>query len=512
MQTDNFTNRLFKNIFLSSNIKWMLGLGVMVFFAGIYNRYIYIDDAYFGEQVYYFLTEGVVKTPSLIDFNGGEFKLFVYHKLHIFLGAGIVKLFGWSIEPLRCCTMIAFILLAFVLYRHIDRYAFGLTKVHAWIGVVFLFINPLIFLYGYTFRPEITVTLFGFLSYAFLYRHIEFSEPRYFALVAGVFAGVTFLFHLNGLAFMLAGTILLVFKGRYRSSLIFLLAAGSVALLYFWDLWQPGHLETMLYQIKNWPDDTTTNYSSDTISGFMMNMFIKLSKEQQRFFWSYKVWGTSVIFIVTLLFFFKKIFKANRSLVIYLFFLIISLNVAGSHVAERYLIYYLPFISILVANGIVFADSGLKRFPQIVFMGLFAVQFFFVGNMMQTILKKNRNYPEIHAKVLKSIPDKSSLILVPYEFVFNGISEYNIATYKGIEYYEAKLNKKLSKDQFFERAHQLGIKYIILPEGELEYENTSIKILDDNRGGIDYSGTKYQLFNQNESATILKLTDQYYNK
>ena len=77
-----FTEKGYSRIFLVGFCLVLLG-----FFCTLWNRYIYIDDAWFGEQAFWFSKYGVPRTESLVGYFGWDSHLLVYHRLNIIFGA-----------------------------------------------------------------------------------------------------------------------------------------------------------------------------------------------------------------------------------------------------------------------------------------------------------------------------------------------------------------------------------------------------------------------------------------
>lgn len=99
------TSESFSILFSTKVLSLLIVVTLLAFIFSLWNRFIYIDDAFFGEQAYWQAKDGVVKVPSMLDFLGCEKQLFSYHKLNIFIGAGLIKIFGWSITPLNIAIM-----------------------------------------------------------------------------------------------------------------------------------------------------------------------------------------------------------------------------------------------------------------------------------------------------------------------------------------------------------------------------------------------------------------------
>lgn len=234
--------------------------------------------------------------------------------------------------------------------------------------------------------------------------------------------------------------------------------------LYTYDLWQGNHFVVFLDQIKNWPDDIRGNYMNTQHIPFFDRFINHLLSEPQRFFWSEKVFVFSALFITMLVFNFKKIWNSHRAVIIYLFLLIILLNVMGSHIAERYMIYYFPFTSLIISIGIMNIISEKKLFLKVVIIILIFGQIGISANQFVKIFRKNDNWVKRQHELVRHIPDKNARTLASYEFVFNEINRMNFVSIKTTEYYLSSFAPKLRQELFIKRCISLNIRYIILDD------------------------------------------------
>ena len=471
-------NNIYSVLFSRKTLLALSAVGLLVFIASMWNRFIYIDDAFFGEQAYWLAKDGIVKTPSLIDFLGCDIRLFSYHKLSIYVGAALIRIFGWSVNPLRIATLVFLMAFLVVFYRFFRENKNKFDPDHFIIAVFFILFNPLSVLYSFTFRSEIWVMFFGFLSYYFIDKSIRKDFQYKYIIAAGIISGLAFLTHLNGLIFPVAGFTVLALSKKWKALLLFSLASGTICLLYFFDLWQDHHFATWLYQLKNWPDNNATNYLSDNFWDLLLNVFYKLGKEHQLFFWSDQVAVISAFFLLAIVSNFKNLLREHFILIIYTLMLIITLNVAGGQIAERFLIYLFPFMAIIIAIdlvGIKNKISGIKKSFYLIFLIL---QIVFVSKMFMGIFQRNNDYTEISKNVLARIPDKNALTLIPYTLIFNGLNEYNLASYKGFEYYQVSVKHPLTQQEFFKRAATLNIKYIVVPVNGSRSMSTGLQCIE----------------------------------
>ncbi|PKP54273.1 MAG: hypothetical protein CVT92_00530 [Bacteroidetes bacterium HGW-Bacteroidetes-1] len=476
ISSQKFINHYFSVLFSSNSLLIVIIIAIVGFVLTLKNRYIYIDDAWFGEQAYWLAKDGVVKVESLKGFFGWDERLMVYHKLNIFLGAGIIKLFGWSVNYFRIATLIIFLLFFVILrrYKQLNANKFDNNDFLLW--VFYLVVNPIIISLAFTYRPEILVMLFGFFSWINLDKSAE-KTKNFDYLFSGIFAGLAFLTHMNGLIFPVAGAILLLINRNYKSFFVFSAAAGITSLLYFYDLWQAGRFELFLFQMNNWPDPVGGNWLSKGPLGFLWNVVVKLSMEHQRFFWSTKVWMVSVFFLLSLIPFFKQLIAERKPLLIYTFILIVSLNVLGSQIAERFLIYFLPYMALIFSFGIKKLLQQDRFFIKLLFCIAFMLQIGFSAAMVVQIVQKNQDFVALHADALLQIKAQNEIVLADYPFVFNGIQTNRMVTFKLFEYLEVTEKMKFNTQTFAERAYSLGIAYIIFPARKDRIENNDYSSL-----------------------------------
>jgi hypothetical protein len=484
-------NKLYNYIFGTKQLLLLAGITLIAFTISLLNRYIYIDDAWLGEQAYWFLQDGIARTETIKGFQGWDEHLFVYHKATILTGAILLGIFGWSVESLRLFTLVIYLIFFFVFFRFFKNNKTIFTSGQFVVAAFIIFFNPLTLLYSYTFRPEILVALLGFSSFLFIDLFIVKSPKYIYVIFSGILAGLAILFHLNGLVFAVSGFLVLILLKQVKPAFIFGLFAGITASLYFIDLWHPGHFQAYLNQLNNWPVAHAENYSSGNIWDWAGNVFLKLLNEQQRFFWSYKVWGISTLFILALILEWKKIVKIKRHLLIYLFILIVSLNFLGSQIAERYLIYYFPYMATIIAIMLVDLRTKAKGWIQGMAISLLLLQTVCVGIIFYDIFDQNDDYVNQHEETFANITDKSAPVLVSYRFIFNALEDRELVSYKSFEYHQVELGRKLEQDEFLERASNLGIKYIVIPGEMLAGSDSRFPFLMDGEVDDNHYFDKY---------------------
>ena len=453
-------DKVFLYFFNKRTLLFILFLGCIAFIISMWQRYAYIDDCFFGEQAYWLAKDGVVRTKTIHAGLGWEERLFVYHKLNIWIGALIIKTLGWSVYYFKTFTLLVYLSFFFLLkkYLQIDRSRFpDLTYLMV---CLLIFINPLTFIYGFTYRPEILVMATGFVSFKAL-EMVRSSDSRSFfwIIIAGVAAGLAFLTHLNGLIFAVSGFFYLIIYRKYRFLIPYLFSGGIIMFFYFIDLLPSGNIVRFLAQINNWPDDVSGNFHSKT--NFIIGVFVKLSTEHQRFFWSDKVFAFSILFFLSVLMAFKHLKETHRPLLIYTAMLILFLNLLGSQIAERYLLYYFPMMALLIALSVLYFLKQRQFVRLTVVSIVLLVQLGLTAKHWLSIMNENSDFVTVNEELHNAIPSDSEIILAPYTFIYNEISD-KILTYHTLEYFEVLQKKQFTGADASAYCAKLGIDHIII--------------------------------------------------
>ncbi len=368
---------------------------------------------------------------------------------------------GWSVYYFKGFTLLVYLLSFLLLHRMMKSQRNVYTKETFLLTAFLIFANPLMFIYGFTYRPEILVMMLGFSSFLALEKVRNHSESNYiWASLAGLAVGTAFLAHLNGIIFGVAGFFYLIIYRKYKEIIAYSISAVLIASLYFIDLIPAGNFQLFLSQMKNWPDAVSGNYISD--NSFLLSILLKLGNEHQRFFWSDKVAVFSALFFFSVITSFSYLLKHHRPLMIYTGLLILLLNLLGSQIAERYLIYYLPLMAIIIAVSI----RNLVNEKRVILLSvtavLFILQLAVLSKHCYSIFQKNYNFTSIHAEIGEMLPPETQKILAPYHYIFNEMGKKSILTYHSLEYYEVINNKKLDSSEALIRCKDLGIDCILL--------------------------------------------------
>lgn len=485
-------------LFSKKTLTFLLLTSVAAFLASLWHRYAYIDDCWFGEQAYWLAKEGVVKTKSIQAGLGWEDHLLVYHKLNIWIGALIVNTLGWSVYYFKGFTLLAYAASLLILFRWMKKQS-GIFSPQAVLLIILLIVaNPLMFIYGFTYRPEILVMLMGLGSFITLRKvSIDKESSPYLTVLSALLAAAAFLTHLNGIIFSVAGFIMLLFYRRYKDVLVFSSSAFILSLAYFPDLVPEGNFQLFISQIRNWPDAVGGNYVTD--QSILSALLKKLAQEHQRFFWSDKVSVFSVMFFLSLIVSFKSLKSKHPFLLGYTLLLILLLNLMGSQIAERYLIYYLPLMAIMIGLNIQWLIEKRKVWWLSLFAVLLLAQTGITAKHCMQIFRQNDDFPANHAVVRNNLPSDTRKLLAPYRFIYNEIDQQPLLTYHSLEYFEVKQSQMFAGGQALLYCKNKGIDCIIIDKG-LENDLEKYRWFEPAVKGQD---SLYRVFRVVEGYTIL---------
>lgn len=441
------------NFFSKKNMFFVFLFFVAIFIFSLHNRVSHVDEGAIAENSYYFLKTGQVNADQLTGyFQSAGPKQLQYHKLFVLTGAFFVKIFGYSIYTFKFISLIFFLLFIFFLVKYINLKNFQYQNNNKLFVFLILLANPNIFFYSFLFRPEIMVMSLGFINFYFLIKGLETNKKSYIAL-AGIFSGLAFLTHMNGVIFCLSGFCFLLFKKNIKYLLIFSFFAMFFCCLYFFDIRSFLDLKNLYIQFTKHPNIVN---NQTVLEGILT--------EQKRFFHSSKEIFFSVLFLFCLIFNFKYLKEKYKDELRYCFLLIIFLTLITVERRVVYALSYYPFMAIIIAS---FLDnfsnknSKLKNIYFILFLFYISVSCFkdieFIKNGFN--IKKRNN------EIVKFFNDKNLNIrvLAPESFIFNQIENYKIYGYLSFAFSTIeKENFKNKIYSYLNYAYLRNIKYVII--------------------------------------------------
>lgn len=437
-------------------IEIIFGVVVGNFLLIIFFRRCYIDEPWLGEYAYWLAETGKVKSQLFSSLPGYGDQIFVYHKLFTLISAAVIDFAGFGLWQLRGVNFFFLLILLFFLYRFGRKLQLG----RPWrlVLLVLFLANPLTINFGSIFRPEVMVTCFGFISYFYLQKALMIGKPSRYLCLAAVMAGLAAFSHLNGLIFLAAGSVLLIWSKKTREFLIFGAVGGMVFLCYFWDVLLYREWDIFLHQFQN--DPAIVQKSKAWYSPFL-----NLLKEHQRWFRNIHLVGLHVLLAYFILFAGRYLKHRHAGLLIYMFTLYLALGLLSPLKTTKYMLYMLPFVCIVLTLGFRFfychMPLALKKAVLvfgILYLGAGAVtsgQLYMDGG--RGLIEKNE---QLSGKL-----KKGSAIIAPLPFIFGQIDQFVI---HGLHYHKSFYNQYLGNKEpedyknIFVDGIRKNIEYILI--------------------------------------------------
>lgn len=321
-------------------------------------------------------------------------------------------------------------------YKYQQKYLADVTSFQLFMSISLVLAMHEFFYFAKVARPEMLVTMLGFLSFYLLKKYL--STGKYWLIcLAGFAAGLAMLAHLNGVIFVASGFIFLFFplngneplefswKGFLRrildrrkifASLLFLAAAIVAFSPYLLDvLWHFDIFKIQMFSPLVIPKTSFT----------LLKPLINLSREHQRLFRRPEIIIPSVLFFFHLITNRKKIFNSEvRDLTIYTLLLMVFLGLVVEEKTIKYSTYLIPFWGILISQSIATMDT--KRKVMVSLNTIFLILLFTAGLYWQgkSVFEKEE-YSQFNKSIADKIPQNSTCV-APMNFIFNEIEHYKI--------------------------------------------------------------------------------------
>lgn len=323
---------------------------VILYCIDIPDLYVDIDEAWLGEQAYNLERSGVVRSDMFADYLNYDKQILVYHKGFILAGAAFLEIFGFDLFSLRLVSLISTLLLFLMLYYYCRR-EYDLNTFL--VSLIILLACPLIFRNTILYRPEPMLAMIGFAGFLSLNRYID-GDKFVFLLLSAILAGLAVFSHLNGLIFIGAGSILLIYKRKWKGLIWFILISSAVSLLYFYDV--IGNYNLFHLQFTGDPSKAAEN------ANWYMP-FRNLLNEHKRIFRKPEIIGITSLFILASINSLIQHKRRNYRIIIYAAALVVSMGLINHNKTTKYSILYFPYFAVLAADHAVaiLEDPGILR-------------------------------------------------------------------------------------------------------------------------------------------------------
>lgn len=426
-------------------IYWLLALaGLLILLASTYHRAIHTDDAWIGEFVYWADHDGYVRSELFRGLLHSEVYQEVYHKLFVWQSVPVVKGLGWSVYVLKSISL-AYLIGVLALSWHYLKNHLPVANRPQAAGLYFalLLTSSLVTEYSFIFRPETMLMFLGFSSWLLLRRALLTGAVGA-AAGAGLLAGLAALTHLNGLIFIMAGGLLLLWRRRWLGAVVFGVLAAVVAAGYGLDMVRHHSWELFREQMFMHP-------AIDNGSHGLGGRILYLLNEHQRFFHSPKEIVLSLLLLLAAYVLYRQRphVPELRNLALYFILLFLSLDLIVQGKTSKYLLLYMPYILLLI----VVALDQLSQLPAPrllllarVLLGLYvAVN---IGYSAMIFFDHRGDQQAQNAQLGQRLrPYWGARIIAPVNFIFPNIEHFQI---QGATYYFMQADERQQKGQSFD--------------------------------------------------------------
>jgi len=162
----------------------ILGLQLALLIISLPGQRIQGDEAVFAEFAYFQAETGHPRSELFRGFLDYDNRILIYHKFFQWMGASVVKLFGFGAWPLRSLSLIAGLILFSLLYRHMNRDESLGGRTGFLAAAAFLVLAPLTFKFFKFYRPEVMLAVMGLGSFMALNCVLRQGRARW-AVIAG---------------------------------------------------------------------------------------------------------------------------------------------------------------------------------------------------------------------------------------------------------------------------------------------------------------------------------------
>lgn len=453
------------------SVKIALLAVALLYLFSLWHREPDVDDAWIGEHAYWLAEKGYVKSELMHGITNQHVRNIVHHKLFNLNGALFITLFGFSLWTLKSVSLMWLVIFAVIFFITIRRKE---GSPAAWFAMLLMAVNAFIFQYSFVYRPEIMVMTLGFSSWLFLDQYL--NKKNLLALIfSGLFAGLAAATHLNGLIFIIAGGLLLLWNRKLFPAIIFGLSVLPSLTIYFFDFTREFGFSYWLYQLNDAPA-----LHKSSILPHSLSFFGKIFREHMRFFHSPAEISQSLLLLFCLVIGYPFL-KQKRDLLRYFMLLVISLSLVAVHTTSKYMLMYMPFIIYIITITIGHIESGRKTDHKLL-KGIRAgtawpwavallVIYFSIGMIRNIQISTRKFDPGKHAELSNKYigtQQDTVRVIAPMEFIFNEIEDFE-RIQGDLSFADMqKAGHDLYGKSFLKLADSLGIHYLLLSDHYLE--------------------------------------------
>jgi hypothetical protein len=446
-----------------------LTIAVVVFILYQLDKRIRLDDDLIGEQVYFLLNKGYVKSEMMRGYGNLMLEVHqtIFHKLFVYWGALVCKLFGWSLYSLHASSLLFLLFFVFALYRFLrtQRALFFFT-------LIFILTCYNVLYFSNCFRPEMMLMTFGFLGYAFIDRYLSKGKKAdlFFSALCSALAFST---HPHGVIYCVAGGMLLLLNRNFLTVIIFGTIVSFVFFaFYFSDIVYWDQYDLFAYQLRNDPIINVHDHHWYT-------PLVKLFEEHIRIFFNEREIIITALLVTGIVFSYKKLIRTQKNLVLYGLSCFVSLGALTYSKSPQYLLLYLPFTVLIIGHSWKIIEEGSVRYKKQIYRTLLVafagIHVFFSGKKIveNCIHFREPSLAAANHLVAGHIPaPHDSMSLLSYDsFIFDEIKNFRrIQTLTVYSFFtEQQYLPKKKLPELVAAARKDSIDYMVFNESYIKY-------------------------------------------
>ncbi len=201
-----------------------------------FGRWIHDDSIYFVSAKSIADGHGY----RILSFPGAPFQT-KYPPLHPMVLALIWKLNPEFPANLRLGTLVSWLAVPVLLFLCLRLFrAYGFSEKHAWAMTALFAVNPYLAIFGSSMLSELPFTCLLILCLLVCHRAAEEGAPLWWAALAGVVGGLSFLTRTTGMMLLASGVACFLWRRQRKQALWF--AAAMLPFVFGWTLWTRLHM------------------------------------------------------------------------------------------------------------------------------------------------------------------------------------------------------------------------------------------------------------------------------
>lgn len=397
----------------------LIAVGGALFLISLPGQRVHGDEAAFAEFAWFAAKDGYVHSELFRGLLGYEERVLLYHKLFIWLGTGMVRLFGfglWSLRTLSILSFAAVVAILWVFRRKID----SSDPVLAFLAAgAFLLVAPLTFKFAKFHRPEMMQAAFGLVTLFLLQTGLGGAKIRWHAL-AGVTAGAAMLVHLNGAVFVAAGGLLLLSRRRWAGFVVFGAGAALAFSPFFYEIIDRADLFWQQYAF-----DPTFAENERTIGGSLL----KILEEHKRLFRGPEIFFSTILFIVAAVSNIRREGWARRDFYVFTGGAMLALGALAPAKTTPYAVLLFPLWAVEIGRWVASLPVDWSQTPRpLRVLQALTISGFIVHSLSADTVNAvtdKQDWVAENRRAAAVIP-ASARILAPLDFVFNELPDREI--------------------------------------------------------------------------------------